>query len=204
MRVVKRLILMMTAVANGLKLLTEVGAVHRHRRMFGGIVAVILVTLPASIGLILYLGYEHGAINLSSFYFNNVSQYPFRFLQTNVDTPFAANWLGWAHTAAGAMVMAALMAVQHHYLWWPFHPLGYPVSCVFGGMWFSVFIALVLKTTTHDVGALTGAQTAHKLLVGVEEAVVCRQDHNGSIRQAFDQPVSAVHHIRSSAPSPNQ
>ena len=149
---VDTLILMMTAVANGLKLLTEVGAVHRHRRMFGGIVAVILVTLPASIGLILYLGYEHGAINLSSFYFNNVSQYPFRFLQTNVDTPFAANWLGWAHTAAGAMVMAALMAVQHHYLWWPFHPLGYPVSCVFGGMWFSVFIALVLKTTILKYG----------------------------------------------------
>jgi hypothetical protein len=149
---VDTLILMMTAVANGLKLLTEMGAVHKHRRLFGGIVAVILVTLPTSIGLILFLGYEHGAINLSPFYFNNVSQYPFQFMQINIDTPFEPSWIGWAHTAAGAIVMAALMAVQHHYLWWPFHPLGYPVSCVFGGMWFSVFIALVLKTTILKYG----------------------------------------------------
>ena len=147
---------MMTAVANGLKLLTEVGAVDRRRRMFGGIVAVILVTLPASIGLILYLGYEHGAINLSSFYFNNVSQYPFRFLQTNVDTPFAANWLGWAHTAAGAMVMAALMAVQHHYLWWPFHPVGYAVSgwWIIGRLWLPLFISTILKWSILRFGGV--------------------------------------------------
>ena len=149
---VDTLILMMTAVANGLKLLTELGAIHRHRRLFGGIVAVILVTLPTSIGLILFLGYEHGAINLSPFYFNNVSQYPFQFLQNNLETPYAANWEGWLHTAAGAAVMAGMMAVQHHYLWWPFHPLGYPVSCVFGGMWFSVFVALLLKTTILKYG----------------------------------------------------
>jgi hypothetical protein len=73
-------------------------------------------------------------------------------MQFNVDTPVDANWAGWAHTAFGAAVMTGLMAVQHHYLWWPFHPLGYPVSCVFGGMWFSVFLALMLKTAILKYG----------------------------------------------------
>ncbi|MFC1525178.1 DUF6785 family protein [Candidatus Latescibacterota bacterium] len=72
---VDTLILMMSACANGLKLLTEVN-VARHRRVFGAIVAVIIATLSASIGTVLYLSYKYGAINLSSFYFNNVSQYP--------------------------------------------------------------------------------------------------------------------------------
>lgn len=149
---VDTLILMMSAVANGLKLLTEVDAIHRHRRLFGGLVAVIIVTLSTSIGLILQLGYEHGAINLSSFYFNNVSQYPFQFMQTNVDTPVGPNWVGWAHTALGAAVMAGLMWAQHLFVWWPFHPLGYPVSCVFGGMWFSVCLALVVKSAVLKYG----------------------------------------------------
>ena len=170
---VDTLILMMSAVANGLKLLTEAGAIHRHRRLFGAIVAVIVLTLSSSIGLILYLGYEHGAINLSSFYFNNVSQYPFRFLQTNVDTPVGPNWIGWAHTAVGAAVMAGLMAVQHHYLWWPFHPLGYPVSCVFGGMWFSVFLALVLKTAILKYGGPALLRRLRPLFLGLILGEAC-------------------------------
>lgn len=149
---VDTLILMMSACANGLKLLSEVD-VARHRRVFGGIVAVIIGTLCASIGMVLYLSYEYGAINLSSFYFNNVSQYPYNFMYKALTNPTGPSWEGWLHTGIGVLVMALLMAVQHHFMWWPFHPLGYPVSCVFfGGMWFSVFIAWLFKTVIMKYG----------------------------------------------------
>jgi len=149
---VDTLILMMSACANGLKLLTEVN-VARHRRVFGAIVAVIIATLAASIGMVLILSYKYGAINLSSFYFNNVAQYPFQFMSKALAAPLGPNWVGWLHTAIGAGVMAVLMAAQHYFVWWPFHPLGYPVSCVFfGGMWFSVFLAWMLKTVIMKYG----------------------------------------------------
>ena len=48
--------------------------------------------------------------------------------------------------------MGALMIAQHRFVWWPFHPLGYPVSCVFGGMWFSVFLAMLLKSVIMKYG----------------------------------------------------
>ncbi|MEE3262824.1 MAG: DUF6785 family protein, partial [Candidatus Latescibacterota bacterium] len=148
---VDTLILMMSACANGLKLLTEVKAAH-HRRLFAAIVAVITLTLSASIVMVIYLSYQHGAINLSSFYFNNVSQYPFRFMAFNLGEPAGPNWMGWTHTGIGAVVMGALMIAQHRFVWWPFHPLGYPVSCVFGGMWFSVFLAMLLKSVIMKYG----------------------------------------------------
>ncbi|MBT5960793.1 MAG: hypothetical protein HOG99_04585 [Gemmatimonadetes bacterium] len=148
---VDTLILMMSACANGLKLLTEVKAAQ-HRRLFAAIVAVIILTLSASIGMVILLSYEHGAINLSSFYFNNVSQYPFRFMAFNLGEPAGPNWIGWVHTGIGAVVMTGVMVAQHRFVWWPFHPLGYPVSCVFGGMWFSVFLAMVLKSVIMKYG----------------------------------------------------
>jgi len=149
---VDTLILMMSACANGLKLLSEVN-VARHRRVFGAIVVVIIATLATSIGMVLILSYKYGAINLSSFYFNNVAQYPFQFMTKALTTPLGPNWVGWLHTGIGAGVMALLMAAQHYFIWWPFHPLGYPVSCVFfGGMWFSVFLAWMLKTVIMKYG----------------------------------------------------
>ena len=51
--------------------------------------------------------------------------------------------------------MGGLMAVQYRFLWWPFHSLGFPVSCVFGKMWFSVFIAWLIKSTVLKYGGLT-------------------------------------------------
>ena len=149
---VDTLILMMSACANGLKLLSEVD-VARHRRLFGALVAVIVGTLIASVGTVLYLAYGYGAINLSSFYFNNVSQYPYNFMFKALADPTGPNWASWLHTGIGGGVMALLMAAQHHFMWWPFHPLGYPVSCVFSsGMWFSVFIAWMLKSAIMKYG----------------------------------------------------
>ena len=68
-----------------------------------------------------------------------------------INTPVGPNWVGWLHTGIGAVVMAVLMTVQHRYLWWPFHPLGYPISCVFAGMWFSMFLGWVLKSVVPGI-----------------------------------------------------
>ena len=51
--------------------------------------------------------------------------------------------------------MGGLMAAQHRFLWWPFHSLGFPISCVFGSMWFSVFVAWLIKSTVLKYGGLT-------------------------------------------------
>ena len=151
---VDTLILMMSACANGLKLVTEISLPHR-RRLFGATVAVIALTLGCVVTLTLYLGYEYGAINLSRFYFNNVAQYPYRFMEKSILNPFEPRPSTWLHIGGGAVIMGGLMAAQYRFLWWPFHSLGFPVSCVFGKMWFSVFIAWIIKGVILKYGGLT-------------------------------------------------
>ena len=170
---VDQLILLMAACANGLKLFTEIDLAGR-RRMFGGVLAVIVLTLSSVIGLTLYLAYEHGAINLSNFYFNNVAQYPYNFMSKNVQTPEGPSPGMWSHTWVGAGIMGALMWLQYRFVWWPFHPLGFPISCVFGSMWFSVFVAWAIKGTVLKYGGLGLFERLKPLFLGLilGEAVV--------------------------------
>ena len=135
----------MSACANGLKLITEVRLAN-HRRLFAGIVAVIGLTVAASVGLNVYLGYQHGAINLDEYYFTHASVYPYWFMEQSVLHPTGPNVSGWIHKGIGAVTMAGLMMAQHRWLWWPFHPLGFPVSVGFRGMFFSVFLGWLFKT----------------------------------------------------------
>ena len=44
------------------------------------------------------------------------------------------------------------MWARHHWLWWPFHHLGFPISAVFGTMFFSVFLAWLFKTVVLRYG----------------------------------------------------
>ena len=150
---VDTLILLMSACANGLKLITEVGLPNR-RRLFGGIVAVIVLTLGGSVGLNLLLGYKYGGVILLPEYFWHIGQYPYWFMEKGIHQPEGPNLNGWIHKGVGAAIMVLLMAAQHRFAWWPFHPLGFPVSCVFGIMWFSVFVAWIIKSLVLRIAGL--------------------------------------------------
>ena len=170
---VDTLILLMTACANALKLVTEVD-VARRRRLFAGIVAVILLTLGCVVSLTLYLAYQHGAINLSHFYFNRVAQYPYWFMEKSIITPGGINPFTWSHIGLGAVLMGGLMLANYRFIWWPFHPVGFPVSCVFGGMWCSVFVAWIIKWTILKYGGVLQFNRLKPFFLGLilGEAVV--------------------------------
>ena len=170
---VDNLIVLMSACANGLKLITEVGLANR-RRLFAGIVAVIVLTLAGSIGTTLYLSYQHGAINLEPNFFAALGQYPYSFMEKSIHNPEGPNLSGWIHKTLGAAIMAALMVANHRWVWWPFHPLGYPISSVFGSMFFSVFSAWMIKALILKYGGLVLFNRFKPLFLGLilGEAVV--------------------------------
>ena len=144
------MMILMVACANGLKVISEVELPDR-RRLFAGIVAVIVLCLSATVSLIFYLSYQHGAINLNWF-FISYAKYPFEFMAKNIVDPTGPNLVAWVYKGVGAAIMAGLMIVQHRYPWWPFHPLGFPIGAVFGRMWFSVFVAWLIKVLILKYG----------------------------------------------------
>ncbi len=135
----------MASTANGLKISESL----RHQRpLFWAILLAIIVTMIGSGVTILYLSYTYGGINLHTWFFGAGAQVPFEFItnKMNNDTPVQIG--GWLFKFIGGGIMVALMLLRHHFLWWPIHPLGFAictVSFIVGRIWFSVFIAWLLK-----------------------------------------------------------
>jgi len=144
------LLLLMTSVISGLKVADRF--IRRKRRLFWAIAATIVVTVVVSTWLRLETGYEHGAINLNSFYADNCAQYPYRFMAAVLSTPVGPHLDGLLQMGVGAAAMAVLEILHYKYLWWPFHPLGFPVSAAFGQMWFSLLIAFAVKSLVLKYG----------------------------------------------------
>ena len=144
------LVLLMSSCGNGLKLADRF--LRRKRRLFWAVLATIALTLTVSLWIRLQVGYEHGAINLNRFYADNAAQYPFRFMEKVVAFPEGPHIDGLVQMLVGAGAMAFFEQLHFKFLWWPFHPLGFPVSAAFGSMWFSVLVAYLVKTLVLKYG----------------------------------------------------
>ena len=141
----------MASTANGLKLVEE--TIRGHRRLiFWAVLIAIAVTLLSSIWMILDLAYTYGGVNTHRFFFIGAARYPFDNAAHRMDSPVGPNWAGWIYTAIGGLIMALLMIARQHLLWWPFHPLGFPISPVFGTVFFSVFLAWLFKSVVLKYG----------------------------------------------------
>ena len=142
----------MASVANGLKLGQELG--RRRRPLFWAVVIAIIVSFIGSAWMILKLSYAYGGINLNGWFFGGGPRAPFEFISTRLATPTPVNWTGWLWTGIGGVSMALLMLARHRFLWWPLHPLSFPISAI--GMTdyitFSVFLAWLIKTVVLKYG----------------------------------------------------
>ena len=116
----------------------------------------------------LELNYRHGGINLRQF---GVPSLAYGFLQDKLLNP-----IGWDHiaprlifTGVGAALMGFLIYMQHHYLWWPLHYIGLPVSdsWVLGWAWFSVFIGWFLKYIIFKFTGSRGYLVYKPIFVGM-------------------------------------
>ena len=143
----------MASAANGLKLAEE--TIDKGRRLiFWGMLVAIIVTLVSSVWAILDIGYRYGGINTDQFFFNWAARLPFDNAATRMVTLEGPHWDNWGYTGIGAFIMGLLMLARHRFTWWPLHPLGLPTSAVFGMMFFSVFLAWVIKSVVMKYGGV--------------------------------------------------
>ncbi|MBQ36930.1 MAG: hypothetical protein CME04_11115 [Gemmatimonadaceae bacterium] len=155
----------MASAGNAVKLAT--GARLRHARLFWAMALAVLVGMVAATWTTLHVNYEHGGINLRQF---GVPSIAWRFLEDKLKNP-----IGWEHIeprllffGVGAAMMAGLIWLQHHFLWWPLHYIGLPVgdSWVMGWAWFSVFLGWLAKGIIFRFTGTSGYQTGKPLFLG--------------------------------------
>ena len=142
----------MASCANGLKLAEE--TIRQNRRLiFWGMIVAILVAIASSAWAMLAIAYKYGGINTDRWFFGVGSRYPFENAAFRMQVSEGPHWENWIYTGIGGTVMWLLMMARQRFLWWPFHPLGFPVSLLFGTMFFSVFLAWLIKTVVLKYGS---------------------------------------------------
>ena len=137
----------MPHVANGLKLGEQVSGRGRSspRRLFWAMLLAILLGTGGAVWAALHLAYVHGAVNLWPLLFIEVPGWVFGFAVPLAEDPVAADVDGWFHTGIGALVMGLLMLARRIWVWWPLHPVGFPISSTFSWMAFNAFLAWAIK-----------------------------------------------------------
>jgi len=142
----------MASVANGLKLAEE--NLKRKRPLFWAVALAISVAAVSSVWMIMKMAYTYGGINLNSWFFVGGPRAPWDYVAQKLNSPEGVRWDGWAYTGIGAVIMVLLMIARQRLLWWPLHPLGFPIGAVWlmDQVWFSIFLAWLIKSVVLKYG----------------------------------------------------
>ncbi|MBU06817.1 MAG: hypothetical protein CME13_02420 [Gemmatimonadetes bacterium] len=145
-------VFLMGVVANGLKRIEGMDR-HSRRIVFWAIVLAVFLGMAGSVWAILEMTYRGGGVNASRWFFLH---YPKIIYSTAVTTlePAGVYWEGMGFVGIGAAAMAILTWMKSRFLWWPLHPIGFPITAtrVTDQIWFSVMIAWLIKALVLKYG----------------------------------------------------
>jgi hypothetical protein len=146
-------VFLLGVVANGLKLIEGMNRGSR-RIVFWAIVIAIVLGVTGSLFTVMSLGYRDGGINSNAWFFKSMPGIIYKMAATNIAEPQGVYWEGLSFVGVGAGAMLALTWLRQRFLWWPLHPIGFPImtSWLVDWMWFSVFLAWLIKVTILKYG----------------------------------------------------
>jgi len=153
----------MTSAANSLRLGEYL---ERDRRpLFWLMILALAVALTSGIWMIMDLSHEYGALNLSRWSKKAAFDHMGRLMQT----PQVATAYGWLNIGIGAAVMLGLMLARWHYIWWPLHPLGYPIGPIWimDHLWFNMFLAWLIKVVVLRYGGVRLYRKTRPFFIGL-------------------------------------
>ena len=154
----------MTSAANSLKLSEGFGG--SKRPLFWTMLLAIAVGMISAMWVVMELGYSYGALNLKipggkhGFY---------DYAAGLIRTPSEPHLWGWINTGIGAGVMLLLMLARWYYVWWPLHPLGYPIgpTGIMDHLWFDMFLAWLIKVSVLRYGGVALYRKTRPFFMGM-------------------------------------
>jgi hypothetical protein len=160
---------LMAAVIHGLRLAEHYITAHR-RRLFFAIIIAIVTAGAAAVITILLVGYEHGALNLSVWFFGQgTATAPYTFTSYHITNPTDASWDFFGVAGLGGAAQWFLTLASKRWLWFPIHPIAFPISA----MWTthhlmpSIFIAWLVKSVVLRYGGVTLYRSTRPFFLGL-------------------------------------
>jgi hypothetical protein len=157
----------MIACANALKLAESISG--SKTRLFWGMIVALVFSLAGATWIILYLCYEHGGINLNSFFMTRQAIRTFTDMARPLMNPTLPDVRGMVFTGIGGLIEAVLMIGQYRFHWWPLHPVGYVISVgwLTSHIWFVVLVTWLLKLTILRYGGPSLFRTLRPFFLGL-------------------------------------
>jgi len=153
--------------ANALKMIEEMDP-HSRRLMFWAIILAMLIGALGSMWMIFHLVYQYGGINMNGWFFKSGPATAYDNAVRNI-APSSPYWAGGGFFVGGGVAMALMMFARARLSWWPIHPIGFPIGAnnMTDYIWFSVFLALVVKVTVLRLGGASAYQRSVPLFHGI-------------------------------------
>ncbi len=160
-------IFLLAMVANGLKLIQDMDRQSR-RVVFWATAAAIFIGVAGSCWMVFHLAYKYGGINLDSWRFRGGPTTIYDMARRTLE-PAGADWLGLAFFAGGAGAMVLLTWARQYILWWPLHPIGFPIGAnlMINKIWSCVLLAWVLKKLILRFGGAAHYRTSQHFFMGL-------------------------------------
>ena len=108
----------------------------------------IVVAMAGSIIYTMNISYAHGGINMHRWFFEGAPKWPFNYRESVINHPEDTFSIRLLFTGIGGSFMALLLFLRQRFLWWPLHPIGFPIATTYTIVsyeWFALFTAWVLK-----------------------------------------------------------
>jgi hypothetical protein len=159
---------MMNAVVHTLKL--QSGEGRADRRLPLALLLAVLVGTAGSIWFTMRLAYTYGGINLEGWYFEGLPKWPFDYLSSVYNSPERSFMPRLGFAAAGAGVMGLLLFLRQRFLWWPLHPLGFPISMTYTIVyygWLSILLAWAFKAVILRYGGVRAYRRLTPFFLGL-------------------------------------
>jgi len=160
-------VFVMANCANGLKLIEEM-PLNLRRMVFGAIMLALFVGAMGSIWMIFNMAYQHGGINLNSWFFKSAPAVAYKFAQRNIEST-GIYWTGWGFFAGGGLTMLLMTIARQRFYWWPVHPIGFPIggNYLMEKVWFSIFCAWFIKLVLMRYGGANLFKKSQKFFLGL-------------------------------------
>jgi hypothetical protein len=149
----------------------RLGDIVRARRrplfaaiLIGSVVAMVLMSVTT-----IYLAYNGGAFNFGGHHAFSQMTYAYDHIVSRIQAPWPRDPLLFAHFAAGAAFVGALLFFRYHLNRTIIHPVGFFTAGTFyhGTQWLSFFIAWLIKVIIMRVGGLEAYRRYKPLFIGL-------------------------------------
>ncbi len=142
----------------------------RVREVIKGLLLSVVVAALVSFLALLAIYYHFGAESAKvESYRTHWAAMPLGLMATWGDSPARVGWNEIAGGGVGAVMVVALSALRSRLAWWPFHPVGYALSCTFTPewLWCPLFLVWVVKSLVLRYGGIAVYRRGVPLAIGL-------------------------------------